>query len=157
MEGNKAFILPAVAALVFLGLLVLRSQATPDSEPAESSPPPPGTEAIPKGVKAQIREAVTAAGDPVLEASTSDRVRAALEPVVDRCRSARPDSATLPIKVAVEIITAKTIGLRVERAEIQGDLPPDLLGCVREGMLGSKPGDVGQTGRFSGTLEYATP
>lgn len=151
VEGNKAFILPAVAALVLLGLLLLRAQATPDPEPAV---PPVRTEPAAKGVKAQIREAITAAGDPILDASASDAVRAALQPVVDRCRRARPEAGQTPIKVSVEVIAAVSLGLRVERAEIRGSLPADLVGCVREGMLGSKPGDIGKTGRFSATLEY---
>ena len=155
VEGNKAFILPAVAALVLLGLLLLRAQATPDPEPTEAAAPPVATET--KGVKAQIREAITAAGDPTLDASTGDAVRSALQPVVDRCRGGRPEHANIPLKVAVEVIAAQSIGLRVERAELQGESPPDLVGCVREGMLGSKPADIGKTGRFSGTLEYGAP
>ncbi len=157
VEGNKAFILPAVAALVLLGLLLLRAQATPDPEPAEPAAPAVGTQTAPQGVKAQIRDAITTAGDPVLEASVSDAVRAALQPVVDRCRSARPGSAQTPLKIAVEVIAAQGIGLRVERAEVAADVPADLVGCVREGMLGSKPDDIGKTGRFSGTLEYGAP
>ncbi len=157
VEGNKAFILPAVAALVLLALFVLRGQAAPDAVPPESSSPPVASEAAPKGVKAQIRDAIAAAGDPVLDASSREAVFSALRPVVDRCRSARPDSATTALKVSVEVIAARSIGLRVERAEIQGELPAGLVGCVREGMLGSQPADIENTGRFSGTLEYGAP
>lgn len=157
VEGNKAFILPAVAALVLLALFVLRQQAVPDSAPPESSSPQVASETPPKGVKAQIRDALTAAGDPVLDPSSRDAVSSALQPVVDRCRSARPESATAVVKVSVEVIAAQGVGVRVERAEIQGELPAGLLGCVREGMLGSKPADIGKTGRFSGTLEYGAP
>ena len=154
VEGNKAFILPAVAAAVLLGLLWLRAQATPDPEPTEPATGPMAAQSAVKGVKAQIRAAITAAGDPVLEAATGEAVRSALQPVVDRCRRARPGQAKAPLKVSVEVIAAQGIGLRIERAEIRGELPADLVGCVREGMLGSKPGDIGKTGRFSGTLEY---
>ncbi|MGH1340499.1 MAG: hypothetical protein ACRBN8_03025 [Nannocystales bacterium] len=154
MEGNKAFILPAVAALVLLGLLLLRAQATADPEPAESSTPAVGAQSPPKGVKAQIRDALTAAGDPSLDGSVADAVREALLPVIERCRNTRPQSAATPLKVSVEIIAARGVGVRVERADVAGDPPADLVGCVREGMLGSKPEDLGETGRFSGTLEY---
>lgn len=159
VEGNKAFILPAVGVLVLFALLLLRAQATPEPEPepAESSSPPVASEGAPRGVKAQIREAITAAGDPVLGASERDAVSSALQPVLARCRSTRPGSASTPLKVSVEVIAAQSIGLRVERAEILGEVPADLVGCVREGMLGSKPNDIGKTGRFSGTLEYGAP
>lgn len=157
VEGNKAFILPAVAVLVLLALLWLRGEADPDPVPVESTSPPVATGAPPQGVKAQIRAAIVAAGDPVLDASVNAAVSSALQPVVDRCRSARPDSASSPVKVVVEVIAAGALGLRVERAEIQGTLPADLVGCVREGMLGSKPEGIGKTGRFSGTLEYGAP
>lgn len=157
VEGKKAFILPAVAALVLLGLLVLRAQATDDPAPSQPSPPSAPAETPSKGVKAQIREALTAAGDPVLQAAAGEAISAALQPVVDRCRSARPEAAGQAIRVSVEVISAQDIGLRVERAEIRGDLPADLVGCVREGMLGSQPSGIGKTGRFSGTLEYGAP
>ena len=157
VEGNKAFILPAVAALVLLALFVLRGQATPDPVPPGSSSSPAVTEAASKGVKERIRDAIAAAGDPVLGASAAGAVTSALQPVLDRCRSARPDSAATPVHVSVEVIAAQSIGVRVERAEIKGEVPADLVGCVREGMLGSKPEDIGETGRFTGTLEYAAP
>ncbi len=157
VEGTRAFILPAVAALVLLGLFFLRAQATPEPEPGEPAASPVGSQTAPKGVKAQIREAITAAGDPVLEASARDVIVSALQPVVDRCRTARPEHAGAPLEVSVEVIAAQGLGLRVERAEIAGALPADLVGCVREGMLGSKAGDIGETGRFSGTLEFGAP
>lgn len=157
VEGKKAFILPAVAALVLLGLLLLRAQATDEPETAEPSPPPVAAQTAPRGVKAQIREALRAAGDPVLDADASEVISAALKPVVERCRSARPEASGDVIRVSVDVIAARNIGLRVERAEIRGGLEADLLGCVREGMLGSKPADIGKTGRFSGTLEYGAP
>lgn len=157
VEGNKAFILPGVAALVLLGLLVLRGQATVDPVAPESGslPAAPGVPA--KGVKAQIREAIATAGDPLLDASASDALSLALQAVIDRCRRARPHSASLPIEVSVEVIAAQSIGVRVERAEVVGELPASLVGCVREGILGSKPADIGETGRFSGALEFGVP
>ncbi len=157
VEGNKAFILPAVAALVLLALLWLRGQGAPDPAPSESSPAQPAAQAPTPGVKAQIREAVAAAGDPVLGPSERDAVSSALQPVVDRCRSVSPERASTPLKISVEVIAAQGLGLRVERAQIQGEVPAALVGCVREGLLGSKPADFGKTGRFSGTLEYTAP
>ncbi|MEM6293176.1 MAG: hypothetical protein AAGA54_18015 [Myxococcota bacterium] len=155
MEGKKAYILPGVAALVLLVLLLLRGQAGDTEAPAPEPEAAPAATAPAPSTKARIREAIAAAGDATLDATAQDALRAALAPVIDRCRSSR--SATDPIQVTVEAIAAQGIGARVERATVKGSLPADLTGCVREGILGSKVEDIGQTGRLSATLEYPAP
>lgn len=157
MEGKKAYILPAVAALVLLVLLFLRGQADTPAPAAAPSPAEAEPEAPAKSVKAQIREAVTAAGEPVLDDAAKDTLRTALRPVVLRCQAARPQAAAPTVTVDLEVISAKGIGTRVERAEVReaGTLPGDLTGCVREGMLSAKPEHLGATGRLSTTLEFA--
>ena len=154
MEGKKAYILPGVAVLVLLVLVLLRGQASDTAAPpAEPAPAPAPTAS--KGVKAQIRDALADAGEPTLPQSAQQALQAALAPVVARCREGRASAATETVRVAVEVIAAQGIGVRVERAEVQGSPPADLVGCVREGLLGTKPEDLGHTGRLSATLEFA--
>lgn len=157
VEGNKQYILPALAAIVLVVLLIARNQASdpePSVDSAANEPPAP---APVKGTKAAIREAVSAAGSPALDDTVRTAVHDGLAAVLERCRSSRPEAAGLAVTVDVDVLAAAGIGSLVERAEVKGELPADLLGCVREGILSAKPGDLGQTGRFSGTLEYAAP
>lgn len=154
MEGHKQYILPALAAVVLVVLLIARNQAGPEPSAAPEGDAPP---APIKGTKAAIREAVSAAGSPVMDDTVREPVHDALAPVLERCRASRPDAAALDVAVDVDVLAAAGIGSMVERAEVKGELPADLLGCVREGILGATPGELGQTGRFSGTLEYAAP
>ncbi len=156
VEGNKQYILPALAALVLVVLLIARNQASDReaADPAANEPPAP---APVKGTKAAIREAVSAAGSPALDDTVRTLVHDGLAAVVERCRSSRPGAAGLGVTVDVDVLAAAGIGSLVERAEVEGELPADLVGCVRGGILSAKPGDLGQTGRFSGTLEYAAP
>lgn len=155
VEGNKQYILPALAAIVLVVLLVARNQAGAPNSPT----PTPTAEAQrpAQGTKAAIREAVRAAGSPALGQAARAPVRDGLAPVIERCRASRPGAAALAVTVSVDVLAAAGIGSLVERAEVEGELPADLLGCVREGILSAKPGDLGETGRFSGTLEYAAP
>ena len=157
VEGNKQYILPALAAIVLVVLLIARNQAggpEPSADPAVNEPPAPSPV---QGTKAKIREAVKAAGSPALDESARTPIHDGLAPVLERCRASRPDAAGLEVTVDVDVLAAAGVGSLVERAEVKGELPADLLGCVREGILSAKPGDLGQTGRFSGTLEYAAP
>ncbi len=156
VEGNKQYILPGLAAIVLVVLLIARNQAS-DHEaaaPAANEPPAP---APAKGTKAAIREAVIAAGSPALDHKVRAPLRDALAPVVERCRSSRPEAAGLVVTVDVDVLAAAGLGSLVERAEVEGELPADLVGCVREGIRSAKPGDLGQTGRLRETLEYAAP
>ena len=152
MEGKKAYILPGVAALVLLVLLLLRTQAGAP-EPAAQPEATPVPAASAPSTKARIRQAIADAGDPTLDTTAQAGLTSALAPVIERCRSSR--GATDPVSITVEAIAAEGIGARVERATVKGSLPADLTGCVREGVLGSKVDDLGQTGRLSATLEYA--
>ncbi len=127
----------------------------PASEAEAAGAAGPGS-AVPKGTKAVIRETVAAAGDPTLDASASEALREALQPVIDRCRASRPDAAEAHVSVTLEVIAAKDVGVRIERATLPEGHPPDLVGCVREGLLGAKPKDIGQTGRLTATLEFGT-
>jgi len=159
VEGKTQYILPAVAALVLIVLLVLRNQAgteTPAEQAQTAAAQPAGTAAEPpKGTKAAIRAAVEAAGSPSLGESTGTAVQDALRPVVDRCRASRPEAADRTIEVALDVLSATGLGARVDRAEVRGDLPADLVGCIREGMLGARIDDLGETGRLTTTLNYA--
>ncbi len=151
MEGNKQYILPALAAVVFIVLLVLRNQAPepaadPTPDPAATRPAPSMTK------KAAIKQAIADAGDPTLD--DAGAVQSALQPVIERCRASRPEAAKQALSVVVEVIAAEGIGLRVERAEVKGELPADLVGCVREGMLGAKADGIGKTGRLRATLNF---
>jgi hypothetical protein len=156
VEGNKQYILPALAAIVLVVLLVARNQAGAP-EPTEATAPEPPAPATVKGSKAAIRDAVSAAGSPALDDTVRVAIHEGLSSVLERCRSSRPAAAGLTVTVSVDVLAAAGVGSLVERAEVEGDLPADLVGCVREGILSAKPGDLGKTGRFSGTLEYAAP
>ncbi len=160
MEGKQAYILPAVAVVVLLVLFGLRHRSSDEGGPPVASAADPGAPPGPAGAlgtKAKIRQAIAAAGDPTLGTEETASVRTSLRAVVDRCRAARPDSARVHVSVALEVIAAAGLGVRIERASVLGALPEDLVGCVREGMLGAKPADLGQTGRLTTTLEYGPP
>lgn len=140
MEGKKAYILPGVAALVLLVLFVLKSQ-TDDDPPAEPARAPGSTQAPspPKATtKATIREALATAGQPTLSEDAMGRLQTAATAVVKRCRASRPNTDAV-VGLQIEVISAKNVGARFERVDVDDDVPADLAGCVREGLLGSKP------------------
>lgn len=155
VEGKKQYILPALAALVLIVLLVARNMGGLGTPAPAATPEPPPAQAPAKSTKAAIRAAVEAAGDPSLDEGAQAAVQAALAPVVERCRASRPAAAGLEIRVTVDVLAAQGVGVLVDRAEVEGELPADLVGCVREGMLSAKPEDIGKTGRLHATLEYA--
>ena len=156
VEGHKQYILPALSALVLTVLLVARNMGGHSAQGPAASPEAeaPAPDAAAKSTKAAIQEAVSAAGDPPLGDDVRPALASSLAPVVERCRASRPDAAGLEVRVAVDVLAARGIGVVIERAELEGELPPALVGCVREGMLSAKPGDIGKTGRLHTTLEY---
>ena len=157
VEGKKQYILPVLAAAVLVVLLVARNRSgwgTEADPPASVDPPP---QAPARSTKATIRDAVEAAGEPPLEEAAQRAVKAALAPIVSRCRSSRPEAAEQPVSVTLDVLAAEGIGVAIERDEVSANIEAGMLGCVREGMLGAKPAGIGETGRFSGTLEFEAP
>ncbi len=157
MEGKKAYILPALAAAVLGLLLVLRpdtSQEDPAEAPPASPTPPPVATA---GVKATIRAALAEAPDTPLSESAQTGVRETIGGVVERCRASRPETASTDVTMSVDVIAARDVGTRIDAVHLGGGLPPSLAGCVREGVLGSKPPDAAETGRATWRLEFDAP
>ena len=158
LEGAKAYVLPGSAAVLLALFFAWRCSidddaATPSTHAEKKAPPASPRE--------QIEAAVAAEGSaaPPLPDAYRESVRSALDPIVARCREARPSESAPPLAIRIEVAAAENVGGIVRTIEVtgaKGSSPSrSLATCIERGGRSLALPDAAATGIGTYDLEVA--
>jgi hypothetical protein len=151
LEGWKAYALPAVAAVLLLAFFAYRCSMSTEDTPAATGPAAETKAPPAKTLREQIEDAVADAGAsaPPLPDGYRDAVAEALQPLVARCRTPRPDDAAIALALHVEVAAAEGNGGVVREIEIRGvgkEPSEGFVACIEEGARALALSDAAATG-----------